>query len=112
MSEPTELPEAITRYQSAHDRHDTATALATFTADARVVDEDREYVGASEIRHWLETAAHEFTYTRTYLGATLVARDAWVVHNRLEGDFPGNVADLDYRFTVSDGRISELVIAP
>ena len=32
--------------------------------------------------------------------------------NRLEGDFPGGVVDLDYRFTVDGDRIAELVIAP
>jgi hypothetical protein len=30
---------------------------------------------------------------------------------RLEGDFPGGVADLEQRFTVRDGEITRLVIA-
>lgn len=30
--------------------------------------------------------------------------------NRIEGDFPGGVADLGYRFTLRDGRVSELPI--
>jgi hypothetical protein len=30
---------------------------------------------------------------------------------RLEGDFPGGVADLDQRFTVREGEIAGLVIA-
>ena len=49
-----ELPEVIIRYQNAHDRHDTDGALSAFTPDARVVDENREYRGSDEIRHWLE----------------------------------------------------------
>jgi hypothetical protein len=107
-----ELPEVITRYQGAHDRHDTNAAVSTFTHDARVVDEDREYHGTSEIRHWLETAGGEYTYTRTYLGATATTRHLWIVHNRLDGNFPGNTVDLRYRFALRDGLISELVIAP
>jgi hypothetical protein len=35
-----------------------------------------------------------------------------LVDNRLEGTFPGGVADLQYRFVLRDGRIAELVIAP
>ncbi len=36
----------------------------------------------------------------------------WVATQRLEGDFPGGVADLDYRFTMSGDLIDELVIVP
>ena len=36
----------------------------------------------------------------------------WVVRQRLEGDFPGGVVELDYRFVLSGGLISELVISP
>jgi hypothetical protein len=34
----------------------------------------------------------------------------WEVVNRIEGDFPGNVADLTYRFTLADDLISQLTI--
>ena len=35
----TDLPDVIDTYQQAHDRRDTNTALAVFSADAAVVDE-------------------------------------------------------------------------
>ena len=54
----------------------------------------------------------EFTYTRTGLGASRIDPDTWLVDNRLEGTFPGGVADLQHRFVLRDGRIAELVIAP
>jgi hypothetical protein len=106
------LPEVIGRYQDAHDHHDTERALSAFAADARVVDEDREYRGADQIRTWLATAAAEFTYTRTLLDVEVVDGDAWLVVNRLEGNFPGGVVDLRYRFALRDGLIAELTIAP
>jgi len=118
MNEPAavqtniELPEVVTRYLGALDRHDTDAALSTFTQEARVVDEDREHHGTREIRRWLESAGGEYTYTRSYVGATASTRDVWIVHNRLDGDFPGNTVDLRYRFALRDGLISELVIAP
>jgi hypothetical protein len=37
--------------------------------------------------------------------------DDWIVAIRLEGDFPGGVADLEQRFTLRDGEITRLVIA-
>jgi SnoaL-like domain len=108
----TALPEVISRYQQAHDRHDTDGALSAFARDASVADDGQEYHGTDEIRRWLDTAAREFTYTRTLLGVDAVGADAWDMANRLEGNFPGGTVDLRYRFVLSGGLISELVIAP
>ena len=107
-----DIPAAVWRYQDAHDHHDTDRALSAFTPGATVVDEDREYHGTEEIRRWLEVAGREFTYKRTFLDAAAIDAATWVIHNRLEGNFPGKIADLRYRFTLSDGVISRLVIAP
>ena len=106
------LPSVITNYQDAHDRHDVATALLQFTPDAEVTDEGRTYRGAAGVETFLRTAAAEFTFTRTLVEATEAARDEWVVTNHLEGDFPGAVADLRYRFRLVGDLISRLEIAP
>ena len=37
-NETTAVPDAITKYQAAHDSRDVATALAQFTVDACVID--------------------------------------------------------------------------
>ena len=107
-----ELPEVVSRYQDAHDRHDTEVALSAFAPHARVIDEDREYRGFDEIRQWLRNAASEFTYTRTFVSAEALAGDTWLVLNHLEGDFPGGVVDLRYKFVLTAGLIAELLIAP
>ena len=107
-----ELPEVVSRYQSAHDRRDTAVALSAFTPDARVFDDGHEYHGADEIRGWLDHGASEYTFTRSLVSTEATGAGTWVVVNHLEGNFPGGVVDLRYRFTVTDGLISELVIAP
>ena len=52
------------------------------------------------------------TYTRTLLGAEPTGKTSWLVRNRLEGNFPGNVVDLRYEFTLDGDRISALTIAP
>jgi hypothetical protein len=108
----TSLPEVIVRYQDAHDRRDAEAALATFTVDAIVRDDGREYRGAIEIRDWLSRASVEFTYTRTLITASAVESNTWLVTNRLEGNFPGGVVDLQYRYLLEDRLIRELEIAP
>lgn len=106
------LPEAVRRYQDAHDHHDTATALSAFTPDARVTDENRTFEGSDQIRRWLESAATEFTYTRNFVRGEQASPNTWVVVNHLEGDFPGGSVELRYQYTVRGGLISALTIAP
>ena len=108
----SQLPTVVAEYQEAHDRRDVETALAAFTPDATVQDDGHEYRGTDEIRDWLARASTQFTYTRSLLGAEAIDASSWVVTNRLEGDFPGGVVDLRYRFVLTGGLISELEIAP
>ena len=75
-------------------------------------DDGHEYHGLGEIRDWLARASTEFTYTRTLIGAAAIDANTWLVTNHLEGDFPGGVVDLRYRFVLADGLISELEITP
>jgi ketosteroid isomerase-like protein len=111
-STASDVPAVIDRYLRAHDRRDTDAALSTFAANATVVDDGQRYVGADRIREWLANASTEFNYTRTFTGANAINADTWLVTNRLEGDFPGGVVDLGYRFRLSGDAIAELLIAP
>ena len=111
--DPAALPPVVVRYldTQADDarRHELA---GLFDPDARVVDEGIEYSGVERIRGWLSTTASEYTYTTELVAQQRVASDRWVVLARLEGNFPGGVADLRYRFTSGDDAILDLVIAP
>jgi hypothetical protein len=107
-----ELPDAINAYQHAHDRRDSDTALASFGREATVTDENATYTGTERIRWWLTNTASQYTYTRTLTGVDDLGNGAYVVHNHLSGDFPGNDVDLHYRFEMHDGLIQRLVIAP
>lgn len=108
----TQLPGVVAQYQDAHDRSDVDTALATFTRNATVKDDGHEFRGLDEIRDWLSRASTQFTYTRTLTGADSLDANTWIVTNHLEGDFPGGVVDLRYRFVLAEGLIAELEIAP
>ncbi|MFG1807877.1 nuclear transport factor 2 family protein [Streptomyces sp. NPDC049040] len=109
---PGDLPTAVTRYLEAHRAHDTATAISAFSGDATVTDDGRTYEGTAAIEAWLARSSVEYTYTTTLTGAERVDETHWTATNRLEGDFPGGVVDLNYRFTLTDGLIERLVIEP
>lgn len=108
----SDVPDVIAAYQQAHDRRDTAAALAAFGPDATVIDDGNTYTGAERIQWWLSNAASEYTYTRTLTGAEDLGDGAFLVHNHLSGNFPGGEADLRYRFQLRDGLIHHVEIAP
>ncbi|MGY1838183.1 MULTISPECIES: nuclear transport factor 2 family protein [unclassified Modestobacter] len=117
MTEPTsiqpdQLPATIRGYLAAHEARDADTALRAFTAGAVVVDDGMTYRGTEEIRGFLSKAGAEFTYTSTLVAAQRAGDAHWVATKHLEGDFPGGVVDLRYRFVMDGDRIAELVIAP
>ena len=111
-SATTLLPQVISDYQAAHDRHDAAAALAQFADDAVVTDDGHTYAGIDEIEAFIRTAAGEYTFTRTLIDAAEIAPGEWKLTNRLQGDFPGGTVDLSYRFRLDFGRIARLDIAP
>ena len=108
--DPTDLPSPIRSYLEAHVARDTDTALRSFGPGAVVLDDGRSYRGTDEVRVFLQEAGAEFHYTTELIGAQRVDDEHWVVFNRIEGDFPGGVADLAYRFTLDGDDITELVI--
>ena len=110
--QPAHLPATIRGYLAAHAARDTDAALRAFAPTAVVVDEGRTFRGTGEIRRFLREAGAEFSYTTELIGAQRIDDAHWVATNRLEGDFPGGVAELHYRFTVAGDLVTELLIAP
>ncbi|WP_210650422.1 DUF4440 domain-containing protein [Nocardioides sp. SYSU D00065] len=108
----TQLPAPVRTFLDAHAARDTERAARTFAATAEVVDDGRTFRGTAEVLDFLRGAGAEYTYTTELIDAQRVDDAHWVAVNRLEGDFPGGVVELRYRFTLVDGLIAELVIAP
>lgn len=105
------LPETVRTFMTALDTREVDRVLATLATNAVVTDEGHDYEGHDAIGAWVATAAAEYTYTTDFTGATTT--DAGVeVGQHLEGDFPGGVADLRYRFTLDGTVISQVVIEP
>lgn len=110
--QPTQLPATIRAYLAAHGARDADAALRTFTPTAVVVDQGQTFRGTQEVLDFLRRAGAEFTYTTELTGAQRIDDEHWGATVRLEGDFPGGVAELGYRFTLAGDLIAELVIAP
>lgn len=106
----TTTPDAITRYYAAAANDDLDALIACFTPTAHVRDENQDYDGIAEIRRWREGVASRYTYTTEITGTEQTSADEYTITTHLEGDFPGGVVDLDQRFTVSGGLISQLLI--
>jgi hypothetical protein len=108
---PDQLPVTIRSFLNAHAARDTDVALPLFVSDAVVVDQDETFRGTDEILGFLRKAGAEFSYTTELIGAQRIDDEHWIAKNRLEGNFPGGIVNLDFRFAMDGDRISELVIA-
>jgi hypothetical protein len=111
-SEHAGLPDVVAAHQAAHEAHDTERELACFAEHATVTDEGRTYRGLAEIRAWMDRAASEYTYTSELTAVRQDDGEHWTAVRHLEGDFPGGVVDLRYRYTLAGNRIADLTIAP
>jgi ketosteroid isomerase-like protein len=105
------LPVTVRGFIAAHVVRDADTASSFLAEDAVVVDQGETFRGREEVHAFLRDAGSEFEYTTEQIGARRVDSNHWVVTLRLEGTFPGGVAELDYRFALRDGLVAELVIA-
>lgn len=108
--EPSQLPAVIRTFLRAHEARDADTAARAFTPGAVVTDQGETFSGTEQVRSFLGHAGAEFTYTSRLVGARRTDDRHWTAVIHLEGDFPGGVANLDYRFTLADDLISELAI--
>lgn len=110
--DPTDLPEVITAFLTAQVAHDAETAVPLFLPDGVVTDEGHDLRGHDKIRDWVANAASEFTYTTELTGASRLDEARYDAIHHLDGDFPGGVVDLHFRFTLRDGLIQALTIEP
>lgn len=110
------LPPVVSDYLAASERSDVSGIVACFAPEAVIIDEDRTWRGAAEIRQWRESVATAYEYTVELTGAKAVGEADGVgrfdVYTHLEGNFPGGKVDLTDHFAVRGGRIVRLEIVP
>ena len=111
MTQNEQLPTTVREFFAAHVVRDADTASKYLTEDVVAVDQGETFRGREDVHAFLRDAGSEFEYTTEQVGARRVDDAHWVVTVRLEGTFPGGVAELDYRFALRDDLVAELVIA-
>jgi ketosteroid isomerase-like protein len=105
-----QFPTTVREFFAAHVARDADTASLFLTDDVVAVDQGEMFRGRDQVHAFLRDAGSEFEYTTEQIGAHRVDDTHYVVTVRLEGTFPGGVAELDYRFTLREDRIAEVVI--
>ncbi|GAB3049998.1 hypothetical protein [Sediminivirga luteola] len=101
-----QVPAAVLRVIEHGSGAPDPELLAGFTAGAVVQDDGRTHSGRAAIASWLAEASTAFDYT-----STLIGYQPGRAAVRIEGNFPGGVADLTYAFDLDeDGRITRLTI--
>jgi hypothetical protein len=109
---PERAAEIVARYFEADARRDTEAILALFADDAKVIDERHTWRGIAEIRDWRLGPASKYEYTTTVAQIERIDDDRYRASGRIDGNFPGGTAGLKWEFSLVDGLISRLEIAP
>ncbi len=103
------LPKPIAIYVAAENSGDTSLFDQCFAASATVRDESETYEGLAAIKEWKAETKRKYQHTIEPL--SLVEKDgAFVVTNRLTGDFPGSPIELEFVFTIRNDKIVALEI--
>lgn len=111
MTPSMDLPPCIGAYFDADSRNDAEGVMAAFSPHALVEDENRRHAGHAAIGAWWAEAKQKTPHVTAPLEATM-ASDITCVRARVSGDFPGSPVTLHFTFTVRDGLIQHLEIAP
>lgn len=106
-----QLPEVVETYFDISNGGDASRLEACFSANATVTDEKRTHEGIEAIKSWKREARQTFTYQ---VEPIEVSHDegTLTVTARVTGNFPGSPVMLDHTFTLEEGRIGSLEIAP
>jgi hypothetical protein len=103
------IPAPVANYLAADKANDLDKFAQCFTWDALVHDERRDYRGIEAIKSWKQHTAAKYNYSVEPLKVS-VDGDKVTLSARLTGTFPGSPAQLEYDFTLSNGRIAALDI--
>jgi len=106
------IDDVVARYFELDAAQNHESLVALFAENATVVDERQTWRGTDEIRAWRTGPASTYEYATEIEDTTALASNRLLVRGRLTGNFPGGVADLRWVFTINDGLITRLVIAP
>ncbi|MDG4838053.1 nuclear transport factor 2 family protein [Micromonospora sp. WMMD967] len=106
MSDIT-LPTAVDTFITATNAHDANALAAVFGDGATVRDDGKTWVGAAEIREWIQGHLID---PKVVLTPTSFADDRLVASG--DGDFPGGPLSFALVFDIKDDQVTDLTIEP
>jgi hypothetical protein len=112
MSSVGRAPNPVRRYFEADGERNIDAIVDLFAGDATVIDEGQTRRGIDEIREWQTGPASQYEYRVTITGEERLADDRYRVVARLDGNFPGGIASLNFDFGLDGELIRSLEIAP
>jgi hypothetical protein len=105
----TTLPPIILDYFAAANDGRIDDATACFGENAHVQDENLDHVGHAAIREWVADTTQQFQ-PKTELLRAIESNGSFVATARVSGNFPASPVELDFTFTLKNGKISNLSI--
>jgi len=103
------LPKPIAIYVSAENSGDTSLFDQCFADSATVRDENETHEGLAAIKEWKAETKRKYQHTIDPL-RVVEKVGAFVVTNRLTGNFPGSPIELEFVFTIRNDKIISLEI--
>jgi ketosteroid isomerase-like protein len=103
------LPRIIDDYISASNAHDVKSILSCFSDDAVVHDEGETLHGKQAIEGWIAKTIEKYEFQ--FKPLSIKDEDSEVILTvEVSGTFDGSPVTLDYRFNISDEKITLLTI--
>ncbi|WP_416308067.1 hypothetical protein [Neptunicella sp. SCSIO 80796] len=102
------LPKPIGDYFSI-DRARSGDITRCFAENAIVKDESLTYQGLAAIKQWKMDSSKKYNYTSEPFSFEEKAGKS-IVTSKLTGNFPGSPVNLNYIFSLEDGKITTLEI--
>lgn len=104
-----DLPAPVAAYWTAANAGDCVAAAGCFAAAATVRDEGHTHRGSEAIAGWIEQTTRS---AHPAVEPLRCAADAGrlLVTAKVSGSFPGSPVELDFEFTLANGKIEELEI--
>jgi SnoaL-like protein len=104
-----DLPKPIALYISAENTGDATLFDQAFAENAVVRDENETHSGLAAIKQWKVETKKKYQHSVDPLN--VIERDgAFVVTNKLTGNFSGSPIELEFAFTIKDDKIVSLEI--
>ena len=103
------LPEIILVYFHSANTSQTEAACDCFASDAIVHDEGRDHAGTTAIREWIEDTKRKYEPKVDPIRVQ-ESGEKTIVTSSVSGNFPGSPVELQFEFTLRDGKISDLLI--